>query len=321
MRHGRRLTYVVLAAVLAMGSAFAAKLGDPAAPLSIEEWIKGQPVDLAAGKGKQIFVVEFWATWCPPCRTSIPHLTELQAKYKDKGVTIVGITDEAVEDAKPFVEKMGAQMEYTVAIDDDMKTGRDYMGAFEVDTIPHAFIVDKAGIVAWQGNPAVDDLEGALDQILTGTFDIQAAAKADQARRAEQAEQMATMMLRAYYEMVKEGAETQQADALAEHLITNDPKATDLLNTLAWMILTDKEVKYRNLEMALRAAKAAYDACEGKDTNVVDTYARALFETGKVSQAIEHQKKAIELCQDEQIRPELERTLAEYQSKAAATTS
>ena len=86
---------LLLGAALILGvamSSTAAKLGDPAAPLSIKEWVKGKPVDVK--DGKNIYVVEFWATWCGPCRTSIPHLTELQKKFKDKGVVFVGVSDE-----------------------------------------------------------------------------------------------------------------------------------------------------------------------------------------------------------------------------------
>ncbi len=101
--------------------AMAAELGDPAPPLQISEWVKGGPVKLADGKGKTIYVIEFWATWCPPCRASIPHLTELQKKFKDKGVVFVGISNEKLATVKKFVKQMGDKMDYVVAIDQDDK--------------------------------------------------------------------------------------------------------------------------------------------------------------------------------------------------------
>ena len=55
-----------------------ASLGDPAAPLTIKDWVKGKPANVRDGKA--VYVVEFWATWCGPCRVSIPHLTELQKR-------------------------------------------------------------------------------------------------------------------------------------------------------------------------------------------------------------------------------------------------
>jgi thiol-disulfide isomerase/thioredoxin len=64
------------------------KLGDPAPALKVSKFVKGSPVTkFEPGK---FYVVEFWATWCGPCKTSIPHLTEMAKKYKD--VQFVGVS-------------------------------------------------------------------------------------------------------------------------------------------------------------------------------------------------------------------------------------
>src|SRR5262245_40700130 len=64
------------------------KVGDAAPALAIGDWVQGEPVT-GFEKGK-VYVVEFWATWCGPCRKSIPHLTKLQAENRE-AVTIIGI--------------------------------------------------------------------------------------------------------------------------------------------------------------------------------------------------------------------------------------
>lgn len=182
----KKLLSLLLSLAFAQGSLIhaapkgKAAIGDPAAPLKIAEWVKGKPVDLAAAKGKQIVVVEFWATWCGPCRTSIPHLTEMQKKFKE--VTFVGISTEEAGDVKPFVKKMGDKMDYVVAVDDDGKTSAGYMDAYGIDGIPHAFVVDKTGSVVWQGHP-MDGLEEALADIVAGKFSLEKARKRAEARQ------------------------------------------------------------------------------------------------------------------------------------------
>jgi hypothetical protein len=127
-------------------------------------------------------VVEFWATWCGPCRATIPHLTELQKKHKD--VTFIGVsvweTDQKA--VKPFVQEMKEKMNYRVAMDaalgsDKEGTGtmaKTWMDAAGQDGIPTAFIVDRDGKIAWVGHPM--NMEQPLDEILEGKWDLQAAA-------------------------------------------------------------------------------------------------------------------------------------------------
>ncbi|MCI0498682.1 MAG: TlpA family protein disulfide reductase [Planctomycetales bacterium] len=134
----------------------------PAAMLRSLTWIKGQPVKFQPG---QVYVVEFWATWCPPCKTSIPHLTKIQEKFKDKGVTVIGITNEtAIGDVKKFVAEQGGNMNYTVAIDSEQQVAAAYMGAYGQNGIPTAFVVDKAGLVVWHGHPG-EYLEEVLRRV------------------------------------------------------------------------------------------------------------------------------------------------------------
>lgn len=135
--------------------------------LEIAEWLKGEPVTLADGLGESVYVVEFWATWCPPCLTSIPHLTEMQTKYAEKGVTFIGISAES--DAKlvrDFVDKMGDKMAYTVALDSNRATDKAFNQPYGVNSIPHAYVVDKNGAIAWHGHPMQPDLEAILEKLV-----------------------------------------------------------------------------------------------------------------------------------------------------------
>ena len=384
----------------------AADLGDPAAPLKIAEWVKGGPVDLAASKGRKIVVVEFWATWCGPCLTSIPHLTELQKKFKDRDVVFVGVTDEKPSVVKPFVAKQAEKMEYAVAIDDNGQTTKGYMEAYGINGIPHAFVVDKEGRVVWQGHPMAE-LEQTLDQLVAGKYDLGVARKrsetmgkleeffaiaADDSQKekadalakelealekelggivngrpfdaeairqqarfskamralqktvvsgaddaavkaaAEKArgfippgfnldEFLVTMRVHAAFQQYMEAAIANDADktkALGEKLARTDCKDPEILNQIAWTLLTEESLKNRDLVLATQIAKAARDASQGKDSNVLDTYARALFDSGKVEEAIAQQKLAVELCTDEENLKGMKATLESYQKKAAA---
>ncbi len=280
-------------------------LGDQAPPLHIKNWIKGSYVDLAAGKGKKIYVIEFWATWCPTCLESIPHLTDLQAEHKGDGVVFVGITDEATPVVKAFVKKMGDKMDYKVATDPDNITADAYMNAFGVNTIPHAFVVDKSGAIIWHGNP-LDGLHETLDQIVDGKYDLEAA------KRYEKYGQL----VQQYFTMAINEPKAPLLSGLGKRIL-DESTQPEHLNTLAWHILTDKEFKTRDLPLALESAKKAHELTKGKFPAISDTYAHALFDNGKVAEAIELEKRAIEACKDDELRPDLEASLKTFTAGAS----
>ncbi len=104
-----------------------------------------------SGKDPEIngkpYVLEFWATWCPPCRTSIPHLNELNKKYQARGLTFIGATSEDRQTVRNFVKDV--PIDYTVAFDNDGKLNK----SFGIEGIPHAMIVNKEGKIVWEGHP------------------------------------------------------------------------------------------------------------------------------------------------------------------------
>jgi thiol-disulfide isomerase/thioredoxin len=160
-------------------------VGDPAPSLSIEKWIKGEPVT-SFEKGK-VYVVEFWATWCGPCKASMPHITDLQKQYKGK-VTFIGVGSpgwrDTLSQAEDMVKEKGDEMGYTVAWDksiatddkdkDDKpiilgETNEHYMKAARKNGIPCAFVIDGKGMLAWVGHPM--ELDYVLDDIVAGNWD------------------------------------------------------------------------------------------------------------------------------------------------------
>ncbi|WP_395737387.1 TlpA disulfide reductase family protein [Prosthecobacter sp.] len=92
-------------------------------------------------------IVEFWATWCPPCRSSIPHLNEVYKKFKPKGLEIIGVTNEDRPTVNAFLKDV--PIDYHVAFDN----GGKFSKPFGIKGIPHAMILDKDGKVVWEGHP------------------------------------------------------------------------------------------------------------------------------------------------------------------------
>lgn len=296
----------------AKATASAGQLGQKAAPLEGLTYVKGKPVTFQKDK---VYVVEFWATWCPPCRTSIPHLTEVQKRFKDKDVTIIGISNEPVDKVTPYVEQMGDKMDYTVAIETGSKVSDRYMTAFGQGGIPTAFIVDGNGQVAWVGHP-MGELETILEAITAGAFDIETYVK-EKAER-EALERRLHGYFRDYFTAIQNGASVEESRPIAEQII--EIGNTDALNTLAWQILMGVDEAQRDNPTALKAAEKANTQTNGENPMVLDTYALALFENDNVAEAVKAQEKAIALANDnEQMQAELMKRLNMFKQALEAS--
>jgi len=294
-----RWTLTLFAALVMAGPAHADELGDKAPALSIKDWVKGQPVDVTKADGKSVYVVDFWATNCLPCVRGIPHITEMQKKYKNKNVTFVGVsTDDqrTVADVKPLVEKMGDKMDYVVAIDKDGATSKAYRDAHYIQFVPYAFVIDQKGRIVWHGDP-MKGLEEVIEQVVSGKFDLEAAKKEmapiyeKRRRRWTQAQYMTE-----YLRLVQSSGREKEAAELGQRLLDNGKDDAELMDQLSWDILTKQGIVSRDLKLALKAAEIANKLTEGEHARILDTYALALFENNEKQEAVKVQLKAVKLA-------------------------
>jgi len=305
-------------AVAAKVTKAALNVGDKAPALSIEKFVRGDSVT-GFEKGK-VYVVEFWATWCGPCKTSMPHLTKLQEQYKNKGVTIIGVTSEDPNNSLEDVEKMAAAkkdvMAYTVAWDKGRETNKAYMDAAMQNGIPTAFIVDQTGTLAWVGHPM--QMDEPLEAVVAGKWDL-AKAKAEFAKELVMAEaQMVPGNIKRAIRKNDFATVTKLASEGLAGPLNDEPQ---FLNGIAWTIVDpamkvdfakNKEV----LALAIKAAEKANTLTKNSDPMILDTYATALFANGDKAKAIEAQTRALAAVKenkemsDEQ-REELTKELSE----------
>lgn len=135
----------------------------PAFPLKNLQFVQGSSFYLPQSTPHPVYVLEAWATWCPPCRQTIPHLNTLSKQFSKRGVVFVGITSEDNEaKIKQFISSMGDQMTYPVALDKSHEMDA-YARHFKAEGIPHAYLVDCMGVIRWHGHPAEPSLAGKLD--------------------------------------------------------------------------------------------------------------------------------------------------------------
>lgn len=133
--------------------------GSMAPELVVDEWVN-DAVDLE----DRVVVIDFWATWCPPCVASIPHLNELAETFGDRAA-FVAISSEDRGSFDVGLQGVGRPLSgfaYGLALDPAMRTGR----AMNVTSIPHLVVMSRDGIVRWQGNPKrldADTLAAIID--------------------------------------------------------------------------------------------------------------------------------------------------------------
>ncbi len=160
-RHRPILLSLVLGLLLPL-FASAAETSSPAPPFKLPD-LDGKSVQLSDFKGK-VVLLNFWATWCPPCRAEIPDLVALQQRYAPRGVVVLGISLDQGGPAKvaSFVKRIG--INYPV-----LMGNRDIALAYGgIEVVPTSFVIDRKGNVAGALRGATDlaGFEAALKPAL-----------------------------------------------------------------------------------------------------------------------------------------------------------
>ena len=116
-------------------------------------------------------IMDFWATWCSPCRREIPYFQTFYNKYKDRGLTIIGISGDPPEKLSEFKEKMrqiGTNMTYPLLIDEDNKIARQY----NIRSIPTTYFISKEGKVLGKHTGFRPDFVNEFEETIKGELGI-----------------------------------------------------------------------------------------------------------------------------------------------------
>lgn len=131
--------------------------GDKAPDFTLSD-ISGGQVSLSSLRGK-VVMLEFWATWCPPCKEAVPELKAIHERYKERGFVLLGVSVDKGADSKTAVSAYvkSHSITYPVLFDDNNTNG-----TYSVTSIPTSFIIDKAGRIV---NKRLGFIPGSTDNL------------------------------------------------------------------------------------------------------------------------------------------------------------
>ncbi len=134
--------------------------------LQFTEVIKGKSSDIGYWGDGKVYVIELWGTWCEPCIKNMPKLSELQQKYAEKDLMVIGYSWEKPDKVQQLVSKLNDQIQYTLVNDQSEKFMKILAEELEiVESFPCSFVIDRKGKLIWSGHP-----EHGLEMVLAQLF-------------------------------------------------------------------------------------------------------------------------------------------------------
>jgi thiol-disulfide isomerase/thioredoxin len=154
----KRATRLLLAVAAAFALGSCAPAGPETAPEVRFTSLTGQPFSTSDLRGK-VVLVNFWATWCAPCRKEMPHLNRIADKYRASGLVMLGVNiDDDVRTASDVAAKLGVK--FPVLLDTDKKVSKLY----DLNSMPSTLVIDRNGRVRYVHRGYQDGYEDQYDK-------------------------------------------------------------------------------------------------------------------------------------------------------------
>lgn len=321
------------------------KLGDPAPSVKVMKWAKekgeevyrfkpDQAVELEQGK---VYVLEFWATWCIPCRVGMPHLSELARHYSGQ-VTVLGISiRENIQGRNPeyaakvqaFVDQKSAVMDYNVGIDGaDDAMDNLWMRPSGLQGVPNAIVVTKEGKIGWMGHP-LNGMQEALDLAIAGELNEKTGAELMNVNAANDKKWRELLPLASRALSAKDFAAAKNAldemdrtvqgyfpwtvvnryrllthtdpaaarELAEEHYKTNY-MSEDAISQIASEIMNSKDMENPDYEMALKVYLRLKELHTSPNEHTLEMLAKGYALTGNFKSAVIYQQQVIDIIED-----------------------
>lgn len=347
-----RTGWVLFLAFLAsLGPAQQLTIGDRAPSLSDVRWLRGS-YSLPA---QQTYVVEFWASWCLPCRHAFAHLDNLAKSHPEVPFLAISSYEDDLAAADAYARTLPKCL--SIGFDDQSrgrigKAATDWMVASDEVHVPTTFLVQQ-GRIAWIGQP--EELDVPLISVLEGHWNIATAKNSRRQSAKARAKQDGTLAILAKINRALKDQRKAEALKLCDEIekLPPDPKNPDMpsaailmrcmvayksrdtelfykvlaeqadllkdpdsLNGIAWFIVDpETSLKWRDKPLGLRLARKSVDLANRSKYNAIDTLAWALYQIGDYEGAVKTEEEAVSKCTSPKTKADLDLTLALFKKK------